>query len=152
MTAKITFTQKEQDQLKKAITEELDPDHYIDLHKLWSKMVAARTKEETKVSGVGVGKVHELARVKFGDRYKTPNTITAAWTIKMQRAITSCGIDEATARRAIDNCDWAGDIWSETLIYNLSKLAVMGTYKPAAQKSFGFTPTKQSGWLGQLED
>jgi hypothetical protein len=155
MTAKITFTQAEQTAIETAIkclpvlrdagaTSK-------NLNKLLEKMVAAREKEETKFTGVSVAKVHSLARDKWGDRYKTPPMITKEWTIKMQRALTSSGIDEATATKAIDNCDWAGDIWSETLIYQMSKLSVMGTYKPA-QKSFGFTPTPKSGWLGMLED
>ena len=155
MAAKITFTQAEQDAVKVAL------DHIPairdagatskNLNKLLDKMVAARVKEETKFTGVSVAKVHDLARKKWGDRYKTPPLITKEWTIKMQRALTSSGIDEATAIKAIDNCDWTSDIWSETLIYQMSKLSVMGTYKPT-QKSFGFTPTPKSGWLGQLVD
>ncbi len=157
MAAKITFTQKEQDELKQVLDSSRisrmnsDGLQYPNLVKLLDKMIAARTKDTTAFHGVSVAKVHDLARKKWGDRYKTPPLITKEWTIKMQRALTSSGIDEATAIKAIDNCDWTSDIWSETLIYQMSKLSVMGTYKPT-QKSFGFTPTPKSGWLGQLNE
>ena len=155
MAAKITFTQKEQDELGVVVAffekTNSPPLGTFNLKKLLEKMVAAREKETTKFTGVSVAKVHDLARKKWGDRYKTPPMITKEWTIKMQRALTSSGIDEATAIKAIDNCDWTSDIWAETLIYQMSKLSVMGTYKPA-QKSFGFTPTPKSGWLGQLNE
>lgn len=151
MPAKITFTQAEQAALEKAIdnlrSELADP-----LESLLNKMVKAREKESTAFHGVGVAKVLEMARNKFGDRFKTPNIITAQWTIKMQKAINDAGVTEATAKTAIDKCNWEGDIFAAKLIYQLAELAVV---TPRQQKLFTrgpAAPTKKVGWLGRLNE
>jgi hypothetical protein len=149
MPAKITFTQKEQSALEDVIL--LAP-YGVDisaLQKLLEKMEGARTKETTKFHGVGVGKVMEMARSQFGARFKTPNMITKEWTIRMQTIINQNGVDEATAAKAIKNCNWTGDIFAQTLIYKLAELAV------TAPRTYGKgtpVPTKKTGWLAQLED
>lgn len=154
MPAKITFTQKEQAALEGVIKHGLHENFKVDLQKLLDKMEAAKKKETTAFHGIGVAKILEMARAKFGDRFKTPNMITAQWTIKMQQAINQSGVSEETAKKAIENCDWTGDIFAQTFIYKMAELAVMGS-KPRQGKLFTKgppAPSKKSGWLGQLDN
>jgi hypothetical protein len=155
MPVKITFTQKEQDALSTALdflSDYAEHDTGVTrqpLYNLLDKMVAARTKESTKFHGVGVGKVLEMARKQFGERFKTPNMITKEWTIRMQTTINQNGVSEETARTAIRNCNWQGDIFAAKLIYQLAEMAVV------APRSFGKgapAPTKKTGWMAQLEE
>ena len=159
MPAKITFTQTEQDALD-TVTNMLPSKLGLDekgweaLVKLHEKMQKARDKETTAFHGVSVAKVLEMARTKFGDRFKTPNMITAQWSIKMQKSINDSGVSEETARKAIEACDWVGDIFAQTFIYKLAELAVMAPRqtKLFTNKTKGPpAPSKKSGWLGQLD-
>lgn len=153
MPAKITFTQAEQKELNYVLSMWGSRGELPNLQKLEAKMEAAKKRETTAFHGVGVAKVLEMARAKFGDRFKTPNMITAQWTIKMQQAINQSGVSEETAKKAIENCDWPGDIFAQTFIYKMAELAVMGS-KPRQGKLFSKgppAPSKKSGWLGQLD-
>ena len=155
MPAKITFTQAEQDYLQTWLDTHDSGAHVF--HKpFWSllaKMKAARDKEDTKFHGVSVAKVLDMSRVKFGERFKTPNLITTQWIIKMQKAINDAGVTEATAQTAINNCDWTGDIYAQNLIYKLAELAVVAPRQTKMFKQAGpAAPTKKSGWLGRLDD
>ena len=151
MAAKITFTQKEQDQLETVCIT----DNYPELEKLLEKMKKSRGAESVKFHGVGVAKVLEIARDKFGERFKTPPMMTKEWTIKMQRAINDSGVTEETARKAIENCDWQNDVFAQTLIYKLAELAVVkntGRQGKLFNKPNGpAAPSKKSVWLGQLD-
>ena len=160
MAAKITFTQKEESALAAVIAalpyETPEFEKIIrPLEALYAKMQVARTKESTAFHGVGVAKVLEMARNKFGDRFKTPNMITPQWTIKMQKAINDSGVTEATATRAIENCNWPGDIFAQTFLYKLAELAVMAPKQGILfnKKQPGPpAPSKKSGWLGKLDE
>ena len=155
MPAKITFTQAEQDEIFEVLFK-LKPGEKDrpNLRKLYDKMVKARKKEAVVFHGISVAKVLEMARTKFGDRFKTPNMITAQWSIKMQKSINDSGVSEETARKAIEACDWVGDIFAQTFIYKLAELAVMAPRqtKLFTNKTKGPpAPSKKSGWLGQLD-
>lgn len=148
MPPKITFTQKQYDALKAILDDDIR--YREPLQALLDKMTAAREKETKAFHGVSVAKVHQLARDKFGDRYKTPSNITGEWTIRMQKAINSAGVDEQTAIKAVNNCNWTGDIFAQKFIYSLAELAVVA---PKQQKLFGPpAASKQSGWLNRLSE
>lgn len=151
MPAKISFTQKEQAAVEEAIAV-CQGNEAIHLQKLLDKMKSAREKETTKFHGVGVAKVLDMARDKFGDRFKTPSNITKEWTIKMQSAINAAGVDEKTAQAAVDNCDWKGDIFAQTFIYKMAELAVVKTRQTKLFTAGPPAPSKKSGWLGRLGD
>ncbi len=153
MPAKVSFTQKEELELEQVIKYAARNCDVVNLQKLLDKMKAARTKESVAFHGVGVAKVIEMAEEKFGDRFKKPTTITAQWSIKMQKAINDSGVSLETAQKAIANCDWQGEIFAQQFIYKLAELAVMTSKGIRQGKLFGIpVPTKKSGWLGRLDE
>jgi hypothetical protein len=156
MAAKITFTQNEEAALQLAVKYLSDDKAKGYLNKLIDKMAAARTKETNAFHGASVKYVLEYAKTKLGERFKTPDTITQQWIIKMQKAINDSGVTEATAAKAIDNCTWVGDVFAQTLIYKLAELAVMKPSKQGSlfsKKPIGpAAPSKKSGWLGKLDE
>lgn len=151
MTAKITFTQKEECALR--AHSHLNPH----LQSLLSKMEKARDKsKEVKFSGISVGNFLSLAFDKLGDRLKSHPNPTSDWFTKMQKVINSAGITQELAEKALNVAasTWNnGEIWIETLIYSLPKLAAgVAQSNLPFKKSTGFSPGKKSGWLAQLED
>lgn len=152
MPAKITFTQKEEAGLQLALEEVNDDKAITAIQSLLVKMVKARNKDaEPKFTGIAVRDLLDIASSTLGTRFKTPPTLTKDWFIKMQRAINSGGITRESAIKAVSNAaaTWQGDIWVDTLIYSLPKLAA-GVVIGTAKKPIGYTPGKQSGWLSQL--
>lgn len=85
-----------------------------------------------------------MARLILGPRLKEQLLPTGMWYKQMQFRIDSRNITKAMANVALENCrdTWRGDVWVDTLINSLDKLAVM-------------TPQNKSktalGWLNQLE-
>ena len=161
MPAKITFTQKEQEALQEAIClwkvdsgAENDPE-VKHLESLLAKMKKAREKDSApKFHGIAARDLIDLASSTLGTRLKLPPNLTQDWFIKIQRAINSGGVTRDVAQKALETASktWGENIWFETLVYSLPKLAAGAFANNTTKKPTGFTPTKQSGWLARLEE
>lgn len=155
MPSKITFTKKEEAALQDLCDKNiiLEMKHIDAVKGLLAKMEKAKNKPKG-FSGIGVSVLITKAAVVLKDRLKMPEVTTNEWYIKMQRAINSGGITEEVADKAIVYVDknWGDSIWIETLIYSMAKIAAGGMMSSGkSSKRTGFTPTKKSGWLQQLE-
>lgn len=159
MPHKITFSKKEEDELKEAIylwkVDEGSANYYPPKHleSLLAKMEAARDKPKG-FQGVSIKWVIDSARATLGSKLSTPQNQTGAWYAKMQRALNDNGITQDIAQKAIEFVakNW-DNVWIETLVYSMAKIAAGGMPSSGkSSKKTGFTPTKKSGWLAQLED
>lgn len=157
MPAKITFTKKEEDALRRIVTD-TDLSCFgvknADLLTLLSKMEKAR-EPVIKFKGVDVKWVLNRANSCLGKRFTQPKVMTGAWFSKMQRALNDNGITQDIAEKAIQfvHKNWGDNIWVETLIYSMAKIAAGGMPDSGKNsKRIGFNPTKKSGWLNQLEE
>lgn len=153
MPAKITFTQAEETELEYVIAGGMYK--FVHLPKLLEKMKKARVKDkEPAFHGISVKEFIDAANKVLGTRLKTPENFTKEWIIKMQRALNSGGVSKEVADKGLAavKVQWSmPDIWIETLIYSIPKLAA-GVSSGSPVKKMGYTPTKKSGWLAQIDE
>jgi hypothetical protein len=150
---KVTVTAKEGEVLKEIleiISHIKGPrggptDHTKVLTNLIGKIEKAVSSSVKKPVELPLKDFMNMARFTLGERLKEQLNPGPAWYKQMQMRIDSRGLTRVTAQAALDNArdTWAGDIWVDTLINSLDKLAVMN---PRNQKR------TKLGWLNQLEN
>lgn len=156
MPAKITFTKKEEAALQ-ATCEYFNKNGGLDLTYIYTLLEKMRVAREPVVKFKGVDVKWVLGRCDstLGKRFAKPEVMTGAWFSKMQRALNDNGITQDIAEKAIQfvHKNWGDNIWVETLIYSMAKIAAGGMPDSGKNsKRIGFSPSKKSGWLSQLED
>jgi hypothetical protein len=111
---------------------------------LVEKCTKAADKAVKKPSELALKDFMNMARVILGPRFKEQLKVTPAWYKQMQMRLDSRGINKAMASVALENArdSWIGDIWVDTLINSLDKLAVMTPKN---------TKKTNLGWLNQIE-
>ena len=149
---KISITDKEVTALKESLeiisTIKGKRGGELPITKVISHIVAkcekATAKEQKKPSELSLKDFLNMARLILGSRFKEQLKITAQWYKQMQMRLDNRGINRAMAAVALENArdNWAGEIWVDTLINSLDKLAVM---TPKNTKSTNL------GWLNQIE-
>lgn len=146
--AKVLFTAKEVAALKEVaeLIGELKGarDNYKAINHLVSKMETALLPSNKRPSEFPVTEFLVMARLVLGPRFKEQLKPSGTWYKQMQFRIDSRGINRAMANVALENIrdTWKGDLWVDTVINSLDKMAVC-------------TPQNQNqgkmGWLKKLQ-
>ena len=110
------------------------------------KAERARAKESIKKQvKLSVSDFLTMADLILGDRLKKQKSPTDAWFNQMQNRLNSRGVDREMAMAGLNSVrdTWPGDIWIDTLINSIDKVAAMDSRNTIKGKT---------GWLKQLKD
>lgn len=127
---KVLFTAKEVAALKEVaeLIGELKSgrDNFKIINHLVTKMETALLPSNKRPSEFPVSEFLVMARLVLGPRFKEQLKPSGTWYKQMQSRIDSRGINRAMANVALENIrdTWKGDLWVDTVINSLDKMAV----------------------------
>lgn len=115
------------------------------LDNLVAKMETAVSSSVKKPVELTVSEFLVMARLVLGPRLKEQLKPSGVWYKLMQNRLDSRGINKAMANVALETCrdTWKGDVWVDTLINSLDKLAVMTPQN---------TQKGKMGWAKKVQD